>query len=84
MLIGALPAALSALCPNLGLSALCPIWGFRYANDLGIRAKAGFAQYQRQDLLGGRYGLLSIPGDDQRLGPTDPVGIQPDFWINFM
>ena len=55
-----------------------------YANDLGIRAKAGFAQYQRQDLLGGRYGLLSIPGDDQRLGSTDPVGIQPDFWINFM
>ena len=42
------------------------------------------SRYQRQDLVGGRYGLLSIPGDDQRLGRRDPVGIQPDFWINFM
>eukprot|EP00041_Stephanoeca_diplocostata_P013955 m.249823 g.249823 ORF g.249823 m.249823 type:complete len:191 (-) comp19529_c0_seq2:954-1526(-) len=55
-----------------------------YADDLGIRAKHGFAQWQRQDLIGGRYGLLSIPHDNEFLGPDDPVGIHPDFWVNFL
>eukprot|EP01046_Picozoa_sp_COSAG06_P014332 COSAG06_NODE_887_length_11768_cov_28.624732_6_plen_125_part_00 len=30
---------------------------YRYANDLGSRAVLGFSQYQRQDLIGGRWVL---------------------------
>ena len=40
----------------------------RYANDLGLRATIGFQQYQRQDLIGGRYGLMGIPHDNEKLG----------------
>lgn len=36
-----------------------------YANDLAGRALIGFKQYQRQDLIGGRYGLLGIPHDGE-------------------
>lgn len=31
-----------------------------------------------------RYGLLGIGHDNEMLGPTDPVRINPDFWVNFM
>ena len=46
-----------------------------YANDLGSRALHGFSQYQRQDLLGGRYGLLGIPHDNEALGERDAVRV---------
>ena len=52
-----------------------------YANDLGSRAVLGFAQYQRQDLIGGRYGLLGISHDGEALGLSDPLRIFPDFWV---
>jgi hypothetical protein len=38
-----------------------------YADELGFRALHGFAQHQRQDLLGGRYGLLAVPHDSEFL-----------------
>ena len=56
----------------------------RYANDLGSRAVLGFSQYQRQDLIGGRYGLLQISHDGEALGKTDTLRINPDFWVIFM
>ena len=52
-----------------------------YANDLGHRAVLGFSQYQRQDLLGGRYSLLGSPHDNEFLGRADAVTIHPDFWV---
>lgn len=55
-----------------------------YANDLGVRATLGFRQYQRQDLVGGRYALLAIPHDNEALGATDPLRINPDFWVAFL
>lgn len=56
-----------------------------YANDLGARALAGFKQYQRQDLIGGRYGLMGIPHDNEALlGKDDPVTLHPDYWVAFM
>jgi len=56
-----------------------------YANDLGLRATLGFQQYQRQDLAGGRYGLLGLAHDSESLlGKGDPVRINPDFWVNFL
>ena len=55
-----------------------------YANDLGHRAALGFSQYQRQDLVGGRYSLLGIPHDNEYLATSDPVRLHPDFWVNFL
>uniref|UniRef100_A0A7S3YZQ8 Beta-glucuronidase C-terminal domain-containing protein n=2 Tax=Lotharella globosa TaxID=91324 RepID=A0A7S3YZQ8_9EUKA len=55
-----------------------------YADELGLRARSGFSQHQRQDLLGGRYGLLGIDHDNEALGAHSHVAIHPDFWINFM
>ena len=52
-----------------------------YANDLGLRAKHSFKQYQRQDLIGGRYGLLGIGHDNEELRTEDAVRINPDFWV---
>ena len=52
-----------------------------YADDMGQRSRAGFAQYQRQTLLGGRYGLLGIPHDSESLETHDAVHINPDFWM---
>lgn len=55
-----------------------------YADALGARARAGFVQFQRQDLLGGMYGLLGIPHGGEALGPEDAVRIRADFWVNFL
>lgn len=55
-----------------------------YADDMAQRASAGFAQYQRQTIVGGRYGLLSIPHGNEALGANDAVGLNPDFWVNFL
>ena len=41
-------------------------------------------QHQRQDLIGGRYGLLAIDHDDEALGHSSTLHIQPDFWVNFL
>lgn len=56
----------------------------QYANDLGSRATLGFKQYQRQDLVGGRYGLMGIPHDNEQLGRADPVRLMPTFWVAFL
>ena len=64
----------------LGTYATLP-W---YANDLGHRAALGFSQYQRQDLVGGRYALLGISHDNEALALGDPVRLQPDFWVAFL
>jgi hypothetical protein len=64
----------------LGTYATLP-W---YANDLGHRAALGFSQYQRQDLVGGRYALLGISHDNEALARGDPVRIHPDFWVAFL
>ena len=55
-----------------------------YADDMGNRARHGFAQYQRQDLVGARYSLVSMPHDNEFLGERDAVGLTADFWVNFM
>ena len=34
-----------------------------------------------KDLIGGGYGLLGIPHDNEALGPTDSVTLTPDFWL---
>ena len=55
-----------------------------YASDLGQRAAAGFAQHQRQDLVGGRYALLDIQRGQESLGTHATVVLYPDFWVNWM
>jgi len=56
-----------------------------YADDMALRAKHGFSQYQRQDLAGGRYGLLGMDHDNEALLiPDEPLRIQADFWVNFL
>jgi hypothetical protein len=55
-----------------------------YANDLALRAVYGFSQYQRQDLVGGRYGLLGVEHDNEMLGAKSAVRLNPDFWVNFL
>jgi hypothetical protein len=55
-----------------------------YANDLGLRAVLGFKQYMRQDLIGGRYGLLGIPHDGEALRKDDPLSITADYWVHFL
>ena len=55
-----------------------------YADDLALRAKHGFVQYQRQDLIGGHYGLLNTQSTEQALTADQPVVIRPDYWINFL
>ena len=44
-----------------GNSSVCTTFAsaLTYADDLGLRAKSGFVQYQRQSLFGGGYGLTS-------------------------
>jgi len=55
-----------------------------YADELGLRAKSGFVQHQRQDLLGGRYGLLGIEHSNEALGQAASVRLHPDFWVMYM
>jgi hypothetical protein len=55
-----------------------------YADDMGQRAAHGFQQYQRQDLVGAAYSLVTIPHDNEYLGSRDAVGLTADFWVNFL
>lgn len=56
-----------------------------YADALAVRASIGYVQYQRQDLFGGTYGLLALPGAGSRqLRRADAVGLTADFWVNFL
>ena len=68
-----------------GAASVCGAFGSAlwYADELGRRAQWGYTQHQRQDLLGGRYGLVHIPHGNEALGPADPVALTPDFWVNF-
>ena len=45
---------------------------------MSLRAKHGFSQYQRQDLIGGRYSLIGIQHDNEALNETSPVQLHPD------
>jgi len=56
---------------------------FWYADDMALRASKGFTHFNRQDLVGARYGLVRIPHDDEYLAHDDEVGLSPDFWVNF-
>jgi hypothetical protein len=51
---------------------------------MALRAAHGFVQYQRQDLFGGGYGLLSSRTGAMALGLAEPLLIRPDFWVNFL
>ena len=55
-----------------------------YADDMALRARNGFVHYQRQDLFGGAYGLLSSLTGAMALGAADAVAIHPDFWTAFL
>jgi len=55
-----------------------------YADDLALRSKHGFKQYNRQDLFGGAYGLLNSPTSKMALGANEPVVIKPDYWTAFL
>ena len=55
-----------------------------YADDMGLRAKHGFAQYNRQDLFGGAYGLVNSPTGRMALALEDAVVIRPDFWVSWL
>ena len=55
-----------------------------YADDMALRAKLGFVQYQRQDLFGGAYGLVGSPDGREALRPSDAVVIHPDYWVAFL
>eukprot|EP00656_Telonema_subtile_P019479 TRINITY_DN20719_c0_g1_i2.p1 TRINITY_DN20719_c0_g1~~TRINITY_DN20719_c0_g1_i2.p1 ORF type:complete len:340 (+),score=65.03 TRINITY_DN20719_c0_g1_i2:201-1220(+) len=55
-----------------------------YADDLALRAKHGFVQYQRQDLIGGHYGLTNTVSGEQVLRSEDAVVLRPDYWLNFL
>jgi len=55
-----------------------------YADDLALRASHGFKQYQRQDLVGGRYSLLGTQHDNEYEPYSAAITIHPDFWITFM
>lgn len=67
-------------------TSICGLYGtvLWYAADMGLRAQHSFKQYQRQDLVGGRYSLVGMPHDNEYLGETDPVTLHADFWVNFL
>ena len=67
-------------------TAICGLYGSAlwYADDMGQRAAHGFQQYQRQDLVGAHYSLVTMPHDNEFLGPHDSVGLTADFWVNFL
>ncbi len=56
-----------------------------YADDLGLRARAGYHHHQRQDLIGGAYGMTvgSLSGP-LALSPTEPLTLLPDFYTAFL
>jgi hypothetical protein len=55
-----------------------------YADDMGLRAKHGFSQYNRQDLFGGAYGLTNSPSGRMALARDDAIVLRPDFWVAFL
>eukprot|EP01051_Picozoa_sp_SAG22_P013830 SAG22_NODE_1598_length_4032_cov_1.979405_3_plen_644_part_00 len=57
-----------------------------YADDLGLRARSGFVQYQRQSLFGGGYGLTDtrVFHSQSALGPNEPVVLRAGYWVNFL
>ena len=55
-----------------------------YADNMALRALHGFVQYQRQDLFGGAYGLVSSRSSAMALGANEPVVLRPDYWTNFL
>eukprot|EP00756_Hemistasia_phaeocysticola_P045208 Hpha_TRINITY_DN18971_c0_g1::TRINITY_DN18971_c0_g1_i1::g.17651::m.17651/K07964/HPSE; heparanase len=55
-----------------------------YADDMARRARAGFSQYQRQDLWGGAYGLTNSATGVQALDGEEAVFLRPDYWVNFL
>jgi hypothetical protein len=57
---------------------------FWYADDLALRAAHGFKQYQRQDLVGGRYSLVRTLHDNEYEPATASVILHPDFWVAFL
>ena len=67
-------------------TAICGLYGSAlwYADDMAQRAAHGFQQYQRQDLVGAHYSLVTMPHDNEFLGPHDSVGLTADFWVNFL
>lgn len=76
----------SGTCGSDDIS-ICGLSGtiFWYADDLCLRAHHGFKQYQRQDLVGGRYSLVGTQHDDEALlSATAPVKLHADFWVNFL
>lgn len=74
---GTCGADAASICGKFG-SAL---W---YADDLGYRATRGISQHQRQDLFGGRYGLLRIKRGAEALFADDSVSLSADFWVNYL
>ena len=52
-----------------------------YADDLGLRALHGFAQYQRQAFFGGEYGLTDTKAKHPQsaLGADEPLLLRPGY-----
>jgi hypothetical protein len=52
-----------------------------YADDLGLRAKHGFSQYQRQAFFGGSYGLTDTKAKHPQsaLGADEPLLLRPGY-----
>ncbi len=55
-----------------------------YADDAGMRARAGYAQHQRQDLFGGHYGLVASASGAMALDAAERVLIAPDYWVAWL
>jgi hypothetical protein len=55
-----------------------------YADELALRARYNFAQFNRQDLFGGHYGLVDSVTGEMALSVTDALVIRPDYWVNFL
>ena len=56
----------------------------RYADEMALRAAHGFKQYQRQDLVGGRYSLVGTLHDNEYEPVKSSVVLHPDFWVTFL
>ena len=68
-----------------GEASVCTTYAsaLTYADDLGLRARAGFSQYQRQSLFGGGYGLTDTRAKHPQsaLGETEPLVLRPGYWV---
>jgi hypothetical protein len=58
-------------------TTICRLYGsgLWFADNMGQRAAHGFQQYQRQDLVDAHYSLVTMPHDNEFLGPHDSVGL---------